>query len=80
MTASCAKAKLRQLLEANMHLARAVRAEFMTDKNVVCIFDSDLTRSLHLAEDCLNNDLVIVKVYYYEVAECIIKNGFRRGA
>ena len=59
-----------------MDTIRTVRQEHLTDKNIVCIFDSDLTRSLHLEEGCCNDAIIIVKVYYYEVAESIIKNGF----
>ena len=70
------KDALRGLLSANMGLVRTVREEFKADKNVVCIFDSDLTLSLGLSEDKLNDDIIIIKVYYYEVAESIIKNGF----
>lgn len=70
------KEALRELLQANMGLTRTVRDDFKIDKNVVCIFDSDLTRSLGLSEDRLNEDIIIIKVYYYEVAENIIKNGF----
>ena len=71
-----AKEQLREKLQDNMELVRTVRSEFMVDKNVVCIFDSDLTRSLDLVENQLNDTIIIVKVYYYEVAESIIKNGF----
>lgn len=59
-----------------MELVRTVRPEYLVDKNIVCIFDSDLTRSLQLVEDRYNDTIIIVKVYYYEVAESIIKNGF----
>lgn len=70
------KEHLRRLLQANIALSRSVREECLIDKNVVCIFDSDLTRSLHLVEDHLNDTVIIVKVYFYEIAENIIKNGF----
>lgn len=70
------KEALRELLQSNMGLTRTVRDDFKIDKNLVCIFDSDLTRSLGLSEDRLNEDIIIIKVYYYEVAENIIKNGF----
>lgn len=70
------KEQLRCKLQDNMELVRTVREECLVDKNVVCIFDSDLTRSLALSEDTLNDTIIIVKVYYYEVAESIIKNGF----
>jgi len=71
-----AKERLKQKLLENMSITRTVRPEFLADRNIICIFDSDLTRSLGLREDALNDAIIIVKVYYYEVAESIIKNGF----
>ena len=41
-----------------------------------CVFDSDLTRSLGMREDALNDAIIIVKVFFFGVAESIIKNGF----
>ncbi len=70
------KERLKQLLLAHMSITREVRPECLTDRNIVCIFDSDLTRSLGLRENVLNDAIIIVKVYYYEVAESIIKHGF----
>ena len=42
----------------------------------MCVFDSDLTRSLGMREDALNDAIIIVKVFFFGVAESIIKNGF----
>ena len=70
------KEQLKQLLREHMSIQREVRPEHLTDRSIVCIFDSDLTRSLDLREDALNDAIIIVKVYYYEVAESIIKHGF----
>lgn len=70
------KNQLRYLLQENMGFTRTVRQDQLVDRNVVCIFDSDLTRSFDLSEEHLNDSIIIVKVYYYEIAENIIKNGF----
>lgn len=71
-----AKEDLKNKLKENIGICREVRKEFMIDKNIVCIFDSDLTRSLHMEPDSFNDMMVIIKVYYFEIAESIIKSGF----
>lgn len=45
-------------------------------KRRVSIFDSNLTRCFGLKEREFNEEIVIVKVYFFEVAESLIKNGF----
>jgi len=70
------KEQLKNELANNVNLVREVLPEKLIDKNVVSVFDSSLTRSLHMSPDTLNLELVIVKVYYFSVAESIIKNGF----
>ncbi|MEG1544541.1 MAG: hypothetical protein RR382_08470, partial [Tannerellaceae bacterium] len=73
-------AKIKERLEAeisnNVQTMRVVRSEAIAGKNVVAVFDSDLTRNLHMTAAEINDALIIVKVYYFGVAESIIKNGF----
>lgn len=45
-------------------------------KKRVSIFDSTLTRSFGLKEREFNTEIVIIKVFFFEIAENIIKNGF----
>lgn len=74
--AGAAKQALKDKIRENVGLVRTVREEHMHERNVVCIFDSDLTRCLGMREDELNDAVVIIKVYYFGVAEGIMKNGF----
>lgn len=71
-------------MESNKSLVREVRPRsiFRDDGSVkpskkVSVFDSALTRALGLAENEFNDSMVIVRVYYFQIAESIIKNGFR---
>lgn len=70
------KDQLKATIEANMEIDRHVRPEAMSPFNIVSIFDSNLTRCLDMSSTELNDTLVIVKVYYFGVAENIIKRGF----
>ena len=55
---------------------RELRQECINDKNVVSIFESFLTRTFQCKTDELTEDIMIVQVYFFQVAEDIIKNGF----
>lgn len=55
---------------------RHLRPETLIDRNVVSVFDSFLTRTLGCTPNCLTKELMIVQVYFYDVAEDIIKQGF----
>lgn len=70
------KASLKDEIANNIGETRAVRSDIKLDRLVVSVFDSNLTRSLLMNENLLNDELIIVKVYYFGVAENIIKNGF----
>lgn len=70
------KSELKRIIEENTHLVRTVRQEKLTRSNVVAVFDSTLTRALEMQPDVVNEQLVIVKVYYFGVAESMVKNGF----
>lgn len=70
------KNALKAEIDQNINIDRSVRAEALVPSNIVSIFDSNLTRCLQMRSDALNLDLVIVKVYYFGVAENIIKRGF----
>lgn len=74
--AGAAKQALKSKISENVGIIREVRKSFLNERNVVSIFDSDLTRSLGMREDELNDAIVIVKVFYFGIAESIIKNGF----
>lgn len=70
------KESLKDTISDNVELVREVRPESLRDRNVVNVFDSNLIRCLGMEENELNDALIIVKVYYFGIAESIIKNGF----
>ena len=74
--AGAAKQALKTKIADNTGITREVRRSFLNERNIVCVFDSDLTRSLGMREDALNDAIIIVKVFFFGVAESIIKNGF----
>ncbi len=55
---------------------RSLSQNSIVDKNVISVFESSLTRMLDLKTDELSNDIVIVKVYYYDILKDLVCNGF----
>lgn len=70
------KLALKEMIDSNAGLTRTVRPESLRITNAVQVFESNLTRSLGMIPDNLNEQMVIVRVYYFGVAESIIKHGF----
>lgn len=70
------KAELKQLLHDNLNIPREVRPECLTLKRQVSIFDSNLTRCCHLKEREINEEIIIIQVYFFDVAYNLIQNGF----
>lgn len=77
------KSLLKSLLRDNISMTRTVRKEKIITsdgipllKKRVSIFDSSLTRYFGLKERDFNEEIVIIKVYFFDVAESIVKNGF----
>lgn len=88
-TIKTTKPMLQKMLHDNLDMVRTVREEKLYRKQLneegqperslskrVAIFDSDLTRKFGLKERQFNTEIVIVKVYYFDVAKSIVKNGF----
>ncbi len=70
------KSELTTLLKQNKNLIRNVNTSKLTLNRRVSIFDSNLTRCLNLKEREINTEILIIKIYYFDIAESIIKNGF----
>ena len=65
-----------RLYNQEYNKVRELREECINDKNVVSIFESFLTRTLKCKTNELTDNIMIVQVYFFQVAEDIIKNGF----
>lgn len=72
------KAELIQEFEntRSFNRLRELREESIKDTNIISIFESNLVRELKIPIDSLTMDLMIVQVYFFQVAEDLIKNGF----
>ena len=74
------KNKLNDLLNAHLEKnePRFLNQESLTDKNVVSLFESSLTRALKLKTNELTEDLFILNVFFFQVFEDLVKHGFYR--
>lgn len=70
------KEELKEILLRRVGDVRTVREEFLKPVNIIGTFDSDLTRSLMLSEGVVNEDMVVVQVYFFDVAQSLFMNGF----
>lgn len=55
---------------------RVLRIDSINDKKVISIFESNLTRTLGFRTNELTDDIMVIQVYYFQVAEDLIKHGF----
>lgn len=69
------KSELVHQFELNIEI-RNLREECLIDRNVVSIFESSLTRIIGAKPNELTEDLMIIQVYFFQIAEDLIKNGF----
>lgn len=70
-------------MKDNSGLVRKIRPSvlFKSDGSVkttkkVSMFDSCMARAFGLKENEFNDSVVIIRIYYFQIAETIIKNGF----
>ena len=72
------KARLSELLDdaLSRNVTRELRQDAVTDKTVVNLFESDLTRSLGLEPFTLTDELFIVNVFFFQVFNNIVHQGF----
>lgn len=72
------KNKIMELLNTHLqsHQIRELDENSLNTKNVITLFESNLTRALKLEPKELTLDLIIVNVYFFQVLEDLIKNGF----
>lgn len=57
-------------------MIRRLRDEALNERNIISIFESSLTRMLGIETDELSTDIMVVKVYYFDIIQDLILNGF----
>jgi hypothetical protein len=55
---------------------RTLRPKALKENKVIGLFESVLTRTLGIKENELSEDIIVVQVYYFQILEDLIKNGF----
>lgn len=72
------KKELIKILEKNNEnkIVRELNPQALTDKSVISIFDSSLTRALELKHNELTEQLFILNVFFFQVFEDVVKRGF----
>lgn len=77
---NCEIAELKKALVAKFEEhkddVRQVDASKLKKKNVVSMFDSALTRTLGLREREINDELFIIRIYYFQILRSILDHGF----
>ena len=66
-------------LSERLHLhdgVRELRGESIDDKNVISVFESTLTRTLGMKAGDLSRDIMVIRTYYFDVIQDMIKNGY----
>lgn len=58
------------------HEPRQLNPEAISDKNVVTLFESALTRALGIKTNELTKDIMIVNVFFFQVFENLVRDGF----
>jgi hypothetical protein len=69
------KTQLKNEINSN-DKTRVLRKENLTTNRIISLFDSVLTRTFGIKKDELTEDIIIVQVYYFQILEDLIKNGF----
>lgn len=72
------KEKLTALLDDRLKdsTPRELNVADLTPKNVISLFESSLTRALGINTNELTTDLFILNVYFFQVFENLVKDGF----
>ncbi|MCM3110016.1 hypothetical protein [Lederbergia lenta] len=69
------KNRLIKMLNENKEI-RNLRDDALQINKKIGLFDSALTRTLGIKIDSVSTDIIVVRVYYYQVLESLISDGF----
>ena len=69
------KKELIKEMVKNSEVQREITCDFKP-RDIIAMFDSSLTRIIGAKPDTFTDDIMIVRVYYYEIFQSIVLNGF----
>lgn len=72
------KKQLTEILNESLNNScpRILNIEALKDKSIISLFESALTRMLKIQTNELTTEIVIINVFYFQIFESIVKNGF----
>lgn len=72
------KEKLTELLDKNTEerRIRELGSSAIIDKNVISLFESSLTRAMQIKTNELTDNIFVVNVFFFQVFENLVKDGF----
>ena len=59
-----------------IQLTRVLNEDTISDKNVISLFESSLTRMIGLKKDDFTEDIIVIQVYYFDIFKDISFYGF----
>ena len=65
------------ILSNGKHHIRELNENQVSNKNIISVFDSSLTRMINAKPDELCEDFMVVQIYYFDVAKDLIYHGFK---
>lgn len=73
-----AKDKLLSIMshKADTNYVRELRGDAISDNKIISVFESTFTRTIGAEPNKLSEDFMIIKIFYFDILRCIIKNGF----
>lgn len=72
------KKQLTEMLNESLNNScpRILNIEALKDKSIISLFESALTRMLKIQTNELTTEIIIINVFYFQIFESIVKNGF----
>ena len=75
------KVKAKESINTNkrkdyIQLTRVLNEDTISDKNVISLFESSLTRMIGLKKDDFTEDIIVIQVYYFDIFKDIAFYGF----
>lgn len=69
------KQKLKDLLIKNTDIKREITSK-MTPRDMISMFESNLSRTINIKAGEFTEDIMVIRVFYFEVFKSIVLNGF----
>lgn len=69
--------KMANINSNGRHHIRQLRECDLSDRNIISVFDSALTRAIGLDKDEFTEEFMVIQVYYFDVIEDMIYYGFK---